>query len=392
MSGFKKKAVNYTSIGILVLILILISITSLVNHFKTDVNKQYANELVKKCKLNPYWKVCYSRELEKLNKNISFKDTLYIMNLLVNLDGKTKFCHILAHNVIASEFEKDPANWPNLLKYLDDPYSCSTGFIHGLVEAEKKFNPSIKFDEKGIEMLCQKIFSVTKTGYYYPCAHASGHVLLVETFGKIDQAAAICNKLPLHMQDPCLEGIFMEYINRPNLTYHGLTNGPLNTDEITESSMIKQCNTYDGKTTIGCWKALSLVINQTKGGDLTKIKEVCNKSNSTAARRECYFRAFDYSLNEDTFESKQIESLCRDYENSDQEFRCYDNAIIALLYKKEQNYKLAEALCESASIAFQNQCRNIKDRYFGKSLSDKNEVDVKSKVKAILKNEGTERN
>lgn len=383
MFAFKKKAKKYFGFGVIITAVFLIGANNVFSQIKTQTIKQYANKLVEKCKANPNWKVCYSRELEVINKKITFKDTLDVMDQIKTQDGKAKFCHILAHNVVASEVQKDPQNWAQLLKFLKDPYSCSTGFIHGLVEAENKYNPQVKFDEKGIELLCQKIFEATNTGYYYPCAHAAGHVLLVETGAKIDPAAEICNKLPRHMQDPCLEGIFMEYINRPNLTFHGLKNGPLKKDEFTEKGMINLCNSYKGKTAVGCWKALALVLNETKKHDIFKIKETCKLSNSDDASRECYFRSFDYALNEDDFDTRQIPGLCNEYENTSQEFKCYENAIISLLYKKDRNIKLVKMICETAPLAFQKQCNSIEEKYFGKINDEKKVTDSMSQIDAL---------
>ncbi len=369
--------------GVVLLTIISTAYCYTYNRFSFQKSEQYANTAIQKCRDNSNWKVCYSKELEKINKKISFTDTLAIMELIKKGDSKTSFCHIMAHNVVASEVEKNPEKWLSVLKYLNDPYSCNTGFIHGLVEAEKKYNPNVKFDENGIKNLCKAVFDVTKTSFYYPCAHAAGHVLLVESSAKIDPAAEICNKLPRHMQDPCLEGIFMEYINRPNLTFHGLTSGPLKKDEVTEEGMIQLCNAYSGNTAIGCWKALALVINETKKADILKIKEVCNKSSFSEAARECYFRAFDYALNEDFFDQKQINGLCKDYENGNQEFKCYENAILALLYKKERNVKLVQALCNAAQNSFQSQCNNITEKYFGKITSGGNAANIKLQINSF---------
>lgn len=369
--------------GVIILIIISSAYYYIHNKFIFQKNEQLATTVVQKCRDNSNWKVCYSKELEKINKKTNFADTLTIMELIKKGDSKTNFCHIMAHNVVASEVEKKPAKWLSVLKYLNDPYSCNTGFIHGLVEAEKKYNPNVKFDETGIKNLCQAVFDETRTSFYYPCAHAAGHVLLVESSAQIDPAADICNKLPRHMQDPCLEGVFMEYINKPNLIFHGLATGPLKKDEIAEAGMIKLCNKYIEKTAVGCWKALALVINETKKADILKIKEVCNKSNSLEASRECYFRSFDYALNEDHFNPQQINDLCQEYENSSQEFKCYENAIISLLYKKEKNVKLVQALCKSASNTFQSQCNDIKERYFGKIVIENNTTDVRSQINSL---------
>src|SRR3989344_7728896 len=185
----------------------------------TQITENIASECFKS---TLSWRKCSYDKMSEIAKTIPFDSSIKIMKALEKIDPRSRDCHLMAHAVATAEMERNPNSWKEFLTKVDANY-CTGGFIHGMVEGLNRYDKSFKLDENSLPAICGIVKkSVKGSGGDQYCAHISGHILLTEQAGLIDESVEVCSKVPKNLQYQCNGGVFMESITRDNLILHGL--------------------------------------------------------------------------------------------------------------------------------------------------------------------------
>lgn len=321
----------------------------------------YSDVIVRNCKVEKYSSICYGNHLSWANQIFGFKLTLKLLKTIQIKDFQANHCHSIAHKIAQSEIQKNPGKWLSFFKQLEDPYMCFTGFIHGAIEGKKRFDPKLVLDKPIFEKMCQDIINEINQKNPYPCAHALGHVLLVEQHADLSKSINICQSLSTGLQRGCLDGLFMELILKTNLAAHGLVWPQKITDSyVKEIESI--CANYDGNTAESCWREISQAYYMLEGPDLIKLKNHCQHGGNNENIKACYFRSFNFSLVDKKFDHSQLSELCSDYANNEDDiYNCYDWAITGLILTSPKYIPMISELCNKAPATFYDSCWKMKE-------------------------------
>jgi len=221
---------------------------------------------------------------------------------------QTVGCHFKAHMTAFNEIKQNPDQWEDVLsKY--SVSECTGGYLMGVLEGRKAFDPSFKLDSKTSVATCkslEKNSSAKKTEM--TCMHTMGHLFLTEKKGDLDQALKICSQVPGKHISECYAGVFMESIYKLNLHAHNLAEiGAWNSDDVKKQIII--CNSYLGKRTQACWREISHMLVHLTNRDSEEIHRLCGQAKNLEARDECYI----HSVAILTLTSTNQQDLCQKY-------------------------------------------------------------------------------
>lgn len=270
------------------------SVIKLSQNTKIPISKSVekdSNALVSVCKGRSTTEECYGNRFGILTKKEKIEYTLAVLKNVQNKDNKAKNCHFIAHKISQAEVEKNPEDWLGVFGKID-LNACSRGFFHGVIEGHLKDDPDFMLDKKSISSICSSI--AQKTGENLSeeqvdslCAHAVGHILLVQTEGVIDNSVKVCSQLSKYLENPCYDGVFMENTNRENLKLHGISED-LEWNEANTFQIEKLCKKYSGKVGSSCWAGLSDMFGSISEGDSKKLYQLCQNAPDTEERENCY--------------------------------------------------------------------------------------------------------
>lgn len=304
-----------------------------------------AQKLYNHCKENKSVTNCYKNQFEIWAKVLSFKTNLEILNSLKRLDPRTQICHSLAHIISAEEVVKNPKDWTRHLKAIN-PTDCSTGFIHGAIEGLERSIPLFSINPDFIEKTCEEISSIknglAKARIKNTCAHAMGHILLVEEKANIEKALDKCPNLSKGYNSMCFKGIFMESIFRTNLNFHGITTKPQFT-EIEVRNQEKICNNQNtANRTESCWDIISNLYIEALNDNYQSTYDYCNHAPEEKLRIMCYTSAAQYLFTKaesGISESiKNPENLCSPYTNNKNAYKiCVEKILQAAIENRLEN-------------------------------------------------------
>lgn len=324
--------------------------------------KMYSKVIVNNCKGDRDFSTCYGEKLSQINQLFGFKQTIKLLQIIQDKDPQINKCHSIAHKIAQNEVRKNPDNWLDFFKQLEDPYMCFTGFIHGAVEGKKGSDSQLVLKKPLIEKMCRDIVDATNQKNPYPCGHGLGHIILVEQEADLNKSIQICKSLSDGIRRGCLDGLFMEFLLKTNLTEHGLV-WPQEITPAYVQKMETTCANYQGKIAESCWREMSQGYYMIHGPDLLKLKNNCQKGVVKENIMACYFRSFNFALIDNNFDHSQLSQLCTDYlNNPDDIYNCYDWAITGLILTSPKYIPMINDLCNKAPSSFTNECWSMKDK------------------------------
>lgn len=297
---------------VFILTIIIVAIFAL---YQRQISLQVAQdtkELVQKCKENS----CYTEMLGSLTKNRGYKYALRVLAALQTLDPETKQCHLMAHKIASSEVERIPSNWKKLIILADENF-CNYGFIHGALEGRMRIDPAFSINELAINEVCKIAKTSTIERADRGCAHVMGHLVLIETGGEIPLAVAMCQKAKENLQEPCLQGVFMENITRFNLILHtGVKALPKNDATISEIEAL--CNSYSGVPQAACWAEISSLYHELNPRQPEKVFRLCSRASTSKLRDKCYLYYIDsFVAQMESLDNNYLTSICNPYIGSE---------------------------------------------------------------------------
>ncbi len=297
---------------------------------------------------------CYRDEFTELTKaqGLLFgEQTLYE---LWKLDDSTRRCHLLAHEIAKAGMRRDPDKWEDYFGTVNYT-TCSTGFMHGVMEARFADDPSLKLDSNYVNKLC-----FTTEDYYrqHNCVHFMGHLFMLQNAGEVDLALDQCEGINEGLYARCYTGVFMEDSFPIALVDHGIRpNLPDRKSPEFIAKQEEQCFRYTGEKATACWTGMG----ENYGihfDDPQKVYDSCQKADSDESKSRCFLKSsglFAIHPNYDT--NEKLISVCAPSAGDDQSFKkCVGWMISSLLYYSHNFTERAVRICENVPNQFTDFC------------------------------------
>jgi len=290
-------------------------------------------------------------------KENSFNQTKQVLDALQEINPTIRYCHPFAHVISIAEVEKNAEGWLDVFSYIPES-ECSYGYFHGVIEGKYRSDPDFLIDSGFIESVCSR--DLKKSGFSRSCAHAFGHVVLVQEEGSIENGLGICEKLLPDLNNPCLQGVFMENIQKDNLSEHGIKDREtwdvnfLNTE-------IAYCNQFNGSKQNECWRSLGPVIRAVS--EVDKAVLVCQDAPEYLSRRFCTREVLGSELVfqfSQSGEEEKYSDECLFLSDQNQEYRNCMKDLISYVILTSASYK-SEMLryCEIVLAKDREDCISI---------------------------------
>ena len=202
---------------------------------------------------------CFRNFFASYAKEHSFEESKAVLSELQKINSSTRYCHGIAHTISIAEVGKNPGNWLEAFNYVPET-ECSVGFFHGVIEGKYRTDPDFRVTSTLINEVCLEnpmaLKSAQSSGR---CTHAFGHVLLVQDQGDISKSLATCRTLFSKITAHCYQGVFMENIQRENLSEHGIADREIWNQDYLELQK-DYCNDFSKELQNECWRSLEPVI------------------------------------------------------------------------------------------------------------------------------------
>jgi hypothetical protein len=111
-------------------------------------------------------------------------------------------------------------------------------------------------------------------------------VLLTQKEADVGESLKDCRLLNKKIAGNCYQGVFMENIQRENLSEHGVADREEWTPEYLEEQK-KQCNNFGGQEQIECWRSLGPAILTALSYEIEPAVRFCQSSPEAVSGRVC---------------------------------------------------------------------------------------------------------
>ena len=351
----KKKEQLFIVIDLLLAVVLLISLSKTfslqIPSSKASI-EQKAKSIVSVCsKAKEGRDKCYKKTLVQLtkDKNIFFTQKVLYAIQSIDIDPYVRNCHVLSHDIAEAAARKDPSKWRELMDKVD-VNTCGGGFLHGILVVHTGDDPNFKVDSSFVNQVCYKGQHTFKER---TCSHILGHIIALNTEGKIDPGLEICEKTHPSFSDDCYNGVFMEESFKLTLVDHGLAKLPVR-DERRMITQEKRCLKYTGRPGVACWVDMAEIFVEFYNYDAAKTYESCNRAPEESERKQCYLKGVILMAVSPNYDSEDnLLSACAPYTQNEK------------LYSQCTNYIIASLMAHSASFADRGikLCTNIDDKY-----------------------------
>lgn len=337
-----------------------------------------AESVVKSCGLSKQPELCYSQLMGSITKKKTLDHALKLLSQIQTIDPLTRGCHLIAHFIAGAEADKDISKWEEVIAKMSVG-ACSGGFIHGVLEARSKHDPTFVLNTQTIPQICEVIKRRTgSAGSDTNCSHIMGHLTLVTAKGDIPTAIRLCESLPQAMLYECASGVYMENETRDNVATDGyLERIPWNkeTTEIQEKLCKKELNTT---AQTACWRELSHMLVFISRNYPPDVYKSCSGALTSESIKECYGHAVGIMTSSSGFQDENMKYICEPYlKTSEHDFRlCYVNAVGSMMVSSPELTDRAIALCNSVPLMYATDCFTT----LGKRLSSITTADQRKRL------------
>lgn len=331
---------------LIILTLLIVKASDIPTEQTFDYSRQ-VKRLVDKCRDRYTWRQCYGEEIRKLLKQTDLPIALKTIKVLQDEDIKARDCHIIAHELTRGLVEKDPGKWDAYLGLIN-PSECNYGYIHGILEARKRYDSTFVINDKTITEFCRTLREKKSiSGVDQSCSHIMGHLVLVETDNSIPKGVKICKGIPEILQKECFSGLFMENFTRDNLVTHGLSEY-VPWDKKVIFAQEELCRSQSGNAALGCWQETSNLYLQFFPFDSESIFLLCGRGEKDEYRDACYFDSLASLLAIKNPTIQEYQTICSYYDTVQRKYTtCLVMGISALLGASDKNIDRVNILCES---------------------------------------------
>lgn len=320
-----------------------------------------AEEINQKC-IQDSSNRCIKSLLTSFAREHTFEQSKAVLDQLQVINNRLLYCHTYAHSISIAEVEKDPQNWLRVFSYIPST-ECSYGYFHGVIEGKYRIDQDFKVDPRVIDDIClggeMKDIKTKRS-----CTHAFGHILLVQNEGNVQTSIEVCQKVNTKITDMCFQGVFMENIQKENLSEHGISNRPIWNEQYLKEQ-IDMCNTFNNFELIECWRSLKPAVMAVTFNPESAIA-ICKSAPNIAAAKACsrdvngqFF--VEYATNN----QKLSVDLCKPFGATDSEYTtCIKdiiNYVILTSYQLKAN--LQEEFCPLLKKEYVELCQNTVQSY-----------------------------
>jgi len=350
---FRKKQRFFIAIDILLIVILLISLSKVLDiqvPNQTVLIEQEARKIANACLATEGDREnCYKEKFTQLTRDKDIFFTQKTLYAIQNIDPNLRHCHVISHEIAEAAVRKDPSKWRELMDQVDVD-TCGAGFLHGILTGHVGDDPNFKIDAAFINETCYggKLNFKERT-----CAHILGHLIILDTEGNIDPGLEICEKTHPNFSMDCYNGIFMEESFKLSLVEHGLAELPVR-DEKRMGIQEKRCLKYDGKPGEACWIDMAEIFAEFYNYDAVKTYGSCNRAPHETQRLQCYLKAVIIMAVSPNYNSEdRLLSECAPYSQNEE------------LYSRCTHYIISSLMHYSASFADRGVklCTNINDKY-----------------------------
>jgi hypothetical protein len=236
-----------------------------------------ARKIASLCSIAEHHDVCLAEQFTFFSKTHAVSETLKVLHEIKSFDSMQPGCHFIAHIIAADAVQKNDGDWRKALSEL--PLNdCTGGFIMGVFEGYKKFNPAISLNAaKALEICKSNNNRVRGKNNAETCMHTIGHLFLVEKEGNIGSAVTECSHLPPEFTSSCYNGLFMENLYRRNLADHEVSR-IMSWNEETFQQQRELCSEFNAAVAQSCWRELSHMIIGISHQDRRNIAVLCSSA------------------------------------------------------------------------------------------------------------------
>lgn len=296
---------------------------------------------------------CYKKIFTDLTKRNGFSYAEQTLYALQDIDPQLRHCHVLSHEIAKVAVRKNPQDWKKLMEEVNADI-CGAGFFHGVLEAHTGDDPNFKVDAAFINETCYKGQNNFKGR---TCSHILGHIILLDTEGKVEPALPICGQINSSFQLDCYTGIFMEDSFKLALAEHGFAEIPVR-DKKRLDRQLERCLNYTGVASVACWIDMAEIFVEFYNFDPIKAYELCNKAPFEAARKQCYLKAVILMAVSPNFDTKEdLLKACSFYtQDQDTYKQCTSFIISSLMHYSPKFADRGVKLCSNIDDAYRAYC------------------------------------
>lgn len=295
---------------------------------------------------------CYAKQFTPLAREQGSNYAFQTLFVLQQKDTKAIGCHLIAHGIGLGTYEHDPSNWQNDIRSINP--SCSYGAIHGILENYVASLPGGTLTKEMVPDICGE-------NPRADCNHIIGHLILVQTEAKIDDALDVCDvfKSDSVQLGHCYTGVFMEYQTALNLISHGLApqswlDWPARVPELE-----RICRTYDNDKAIACWKEIVHAAAVKYNNNAANVFALCDSAPIARASYECKNHSVGILAATYNFEYAKTRAICEAKQN-DPNFvgQCYLMLASSTLstINTPETKQATRQFCSSLKKEYQDPC------------------------------------
>lgn len=301
---------------------------------------------------------CFSNFFASFAKGHHLDESMSLLQELQKINLHTAYCHSIAHAISISEVEKDPQKWLEVFERVPDA-ECSYGYFHGIIEGKYRFSPDFKVDSKLVERVCLEMGS---QGSRRSCAHAFGHVLLVQENADSEKALSVCEKLASVIKSSCFQGVFMENVQRDNLSLHAIAQRESwDKNYLNKEGSI--CNRFSVDKRAECWRSLGPAVLTALDRDLDRAVLFCQNAPDYPSRRSCSREV----LGQDTINQLALgenwnltADKCSFLEDNSKEYKECIKDLVGYVLLTSKSYKnQMTLLCQNVKPEIRQECMEV---------------------------------
>jgi len=296
------------------------------------------------------WENCYAKKFRALAKQVGPIQAFDQLHELQSMDKRAYGCHLIGHGIGWGTFESKPSDWQKDIQIM--PSECNYGAIHGVIEGYLGSQPDHTLNKANIASFCGPTPRAD-------CNHIMGHLTLVETRGKIDDALDICDTFAgdKTQLDFCYTGVFMEEETAINLVDHGYADKSYLDWPKRLPTLTTMCLTYSGEKGQACWKEIVHVIATSFNNNPSQVFKYCDKNPDPIAIEECKRHGIGIMAASKNFDLQALKPMCDLVQEHYPDFKsdCYVQLAASTLSTIPDQARVKK-FCEGLEQQFQSAC------------------------------------
>jgi hypothetical protein len=305
---------------------------------------------------------CFNKFFANFAKSNKFENTKSVLDELIKINKSVSHCHSIAHEISIAEVEKDPQNWLNVFSYVPGD-ECSAGFFHGVIEGKFQTDPDLIVDASLVNNVCNKQLPNITQDSIRRCAHAFGHIIMLQVEGNVKKSVEECQKVDNQIKSPCFQGVFMEHIQKDNLTEHGIEVRPDWNKKYVDVEK-RSCELYKDQEQIECWRSLAPAILKASNSDHLVAVRQCNEASLALSRKACNREVLGRLLVDSLSSQAEIEEdYCQSFKTKAGYEECLKDILNYALLTSLQYKDQMENYCFKIPQDSRNTCLQTLKKY-----------------------------